>query len=162
MAPIGSGQSLVVGTRLIDGVSQGIVMRMGVAPAVVVPEPTPVVVPEPTPVVLPPPVESQTAAPVATPVAAPTEPATATAVPATQKISLVIGVSRASILKQLKLTVPKGSTVTMKIAKSSRKVCRVVKTQVRGTAAGTCRVSVTVQSKAKKKTTKTLSFRVFA
>ena len=170
MAPIGSGQSLVVGTRLIDGVSQGIVMRMGVAPAVVVPEPTPVVVPEPTPVVVPeptpvvvpPPVESQTAAPVATPVAAPTAPATATAVPATQKISLVIGVSRASILKQLKLTVPKGSTVTMKIAKSSRKVCRVVKTQVRGTAAGTCRVSVTVQSKAKKKTTKTLSFRVFA
>lgn len=165
MAPIGSGQSLVVGTRVIDGVSQGIVMRMGVAP-VVVPEPAPVVVPPPPAVVVPeqtsvvaaPPTESV----VAEPVVAPTAPAAATAVPATQKISLVIGVSRASILKQLKLTVPKGSRVTMKIAKSSSKVCRVVKTQVRGTAAGRCRVSVTVQSKAKKKITKTLSFRVFA
>lgn len=140
-------------------------MRMGVAP-VVVPEPAPVVVPPPPAVVVPeqtsvvaaPPTESV----VAEPVVAPTAPAAATAVPATQKISLVIGVSRASILKQLKLTVPKGSRVTMKIAKSSSKVCRVVKTQVRGTAAGRCRVSVTVQSKAKKKITKTLSFRVFA
>jgi len=58
----------------------------------------------------------------------------------------------------MKLAIPSGAKVQMK--SSSAKVCRVVKTKVIATSPGTCRISVTVTDKKKKKTTKTTSFKV--
>lgn len=75
-------------------------------------------------------------------------------------VKLVIAVSQATILKNMKLTVPKGGVATFSIAKSSARVCKVVKKQVMGTAIGTCRVSVTIKSKSKKSVTKSMAFKV--
>lgn len=77
---------------------------------------------------------------------------------ANDDIKLVITVTQAAILKRLKLSVPRGSKVSMRV--TTPKVCRVVKTRVQATSTGTCRVSVTLTDKKKKKTTKTTSFRV--
>lgn len=62
--------------------------------------------------------------------------------------------SRATVLKKVGLTATSKSRVTLAVASSSRKVCRVSGTSVRATAKGTCTVSVTVQtgSKRSKKT----------
>lgn len=74
-------------------------------------------------------------------------------------IKLVVAVSQATVLKRLKWTPAKGSKVTMAIAPSSKKVCRVSKTRVLAIDTGTCRV--TVSSTLKGKTTKkTLAFKV--
>ena len=76
-----------------------------------------------------------------------------------EDIKLVVTVTQTAILKRMNLTVPSGSKVTMKT--TSPKVCRVVKTKVQAIASGTCRVSVTLTDKKKKKaTTKSTSFRV--
>ena len=75
-------------------------------------------------------------------------------------VKLVIAVSQATILKTMKLTVPKGGVATFSIAKSSAKVCKVVKKQVLGTAIGTCRVSVTIKTTSKKSVTKSMAFKV--
>ena len=92
-----------------------------------------------------------------------TAPPTTTTVPTvitetSDEIKLVISVSQAAVLKRMKLTVPSGSKVTMR--STSAKVCRVVKTRVIASATGTCRISVTITDKKKKKTTKSTSFRV--
>lgn len=88
---------------------------------------------------------------------------TSTTVPATntaadETIKLVLSVSQAAIVKRMKLTIPAGSKVVMK--SSTTKVCRVVKTKVVAASTGTCRISVTVTDKKKKKTTKSTSFKV--
>jgi hypothetical protein len=75
-------------------------------------------------------------------------------------LKLVISVSQATIMKSMKLAVPKGGVATMSIAKSSAKVCKVVKKQVVGTAVGTCRVSVTIKMKKKINVTKSMAFKV--
>jgi hypothetical protein len=75
-------------------------------------------------------------------------------------VKLVIAVSQATILKNMKLTVPKGGVAKFSIAKSSAKVCKVVKKQVLGTAIGTCRVSVTIKTTSKKSVTKSMAFKV--
>ena len=75
-------------------------------------------------------------------------------------VKLVIAVSQATILKNMKLTVPKGGVAKFSIAKSSAKVCKVVKKQVLGTAIGTCRVSVTIKTTSKKSVMKSMAFKV--
>jgi len=89
-------------------------------------------------------------------------PSTTTVPPATSAssddIKLVITVSQSSILKRLKLTVPAGAKVAM--TSKTKKVCRVVKTKVIAASTGTCKVTVTITDKKKKKTSKTLSLRV--
>lgn len=75
-------------------------------------------------------------------------------------VKLVIAVSQATILKYMKLIVPKGGVAKFSIAKSSAKVCKVVKKQVLGTAIGTCRVSVTIKTTSKKSVTKSMAFKV--
>jgi hypothetical protein len=75
-----------------------------------------------------------------------------------EDIKLVVTVTQAAILKRMNVTVPSGSKVTMRT--TSPKVCRVVKTRVQATSTGTCKISVTVTDKKKKKTTKSTSFRV--
>ena len=72
-------------------------------------------------------------------------------------IKLVISVSQTSILKKLKMTVPKGGKVSM--TSKTKKVCKVVRTKVIATSTGTCRVTVTITVK-KKKTSKTLALKV--
>lgn len=73
-------------------------------------------------------------------------------------IKLVISVTQTAILKRMKLTVPSGSKVSM--TSTSTKVCRVVKTKVIASSIGTCRISVTITDKKKKKTIKSTSFKV--
>lgn len=92
-----------------------------------------------------------------------TTPPTTTTVPSAvnatdDDIKLVISVSQSSILKRLKLTVPAGAKVAM--TSKTKKVCRVVKTKVIASSTGTCKVTVTITDKKKKKTSKTLALKV--
>jgi uncharacterized delta-60 repeat protein len=158
-------QFLTSGLTMVGGVRKGLVMRIGTIPPEPVVETSPsTVVAETTapsttsttaPAVLPP----QTTVPVAV-VSLPTVTTTTTTTPSPTPLKLVISVSHATILQNMKLTVPKGGVATFAIAKSSAKVCKVVKKQVVGTAAGTCRVSVTIKVKAKKNVTKSMMFKV--
>jgi uncharacterized delta-60 repeat protein len=75
-----------------------------------------------------------------------------------EPIKLVVTVSQAVILKRAKVTVPKGGKVSLR--STSPKVCKVVKARVQAVNTGTCRISITVTTSAKKKSTKTLSFKV--
>ena len=75
-----------------------------------------------------------------------------------EPIKLVVTVSQAVILKRTNVTVPKGGKVSLK--STTPKVCKVVKARVQAVNAGTCRISITVTTSAKKKSTKTLSFKV--
>jgi uncharacterized delta-60 repeat protein len=74
-------------------------------------------------------------------------------------IKLVVSVTQANLLKKLKWTPTKGSKITMAVAASSKKVCRVNKTRVLAIDTGTCRVAITANLKGKK-TTKSVSFKV--
>ena len=173
VTPVSLQQFLVGGFVVENEIMRGVVMRIG-APAPIVPVTT---VPATT--------VPATTVPVTT-VPATTVPATtvpATTVPVTTvpvvaaavapkitqdatlsaesaPVKLVIAVSHATILKTMKLTVPKGGVATFSIAKSSAKVCKVVKKQVLGTAIGTCRVSVTIKTTSKKSVTKSMAFKV--
>jgi uncharacterized delta-60 repeat protein len=75
-----------------------------------------------------------------------------------EPINLVVTVSQAVILKRAKVTVPKGGKVSLK--STTPKVCKVAKARVQAVNTGTCRISITVTTSAKKKSTKTLSFKV--
>jgi uncharacterized delta-60 repeat protein len=99
--------------------------------------------------------------PPSTPTTAPPTPTTTlppAVVASDEDIKLVVTVTQAAILKRMNVTVPSGSKVAMRT--TSPKVCRVVKTRVQATSTGTCKISVTVTDKKKKKTTKSTSFRV--
>ena len=172
---INDHQSLVGGFVLVDGIHRGVVMRIGVIPTVVTTPSSSVPQSPPSSVEV-----TQTTVPTTVPTTSATVPATVTTVPvvvttvpvattvpevamaAAQPVplKLVISVSQATILKNMKLTVPKGGVATMSVAKSSAKVCKVVKKQVVGTAIGTCRVSVTIKMKTKKNVTKSMAFKV--
>jgi uncharacterized delta-60 repeat protein len=75
-----------------------------------------------------------------------------------EPIKLVVTVSQAVILKRAKVTVPKGGKVSLK--STTPRVCKVVKAKVQAVNTGTCRITITVTTSAKKKTTKKLSFKV--
>lgn len=140
--------SLIAGDVIENNMKLGIVMKIGASP-VAAPSPTTPETPSSKP--------GLDATPTTT-VPAPTTTTVPVKDLATeQDIQLVLSVSQASILKKLKLTVPKGGKVTMKT--STARVCRVVKTKVQASSTGTCRVSVTMTVKGKK-TTKALSFKV--
>jgi uncharacterized delta-60 repeat protein len=147
---ISTHQYLVGGSVLVDGFQRGLVMRIGESPTVV-----PDVVPQSPPPNVEPPQATVTQVAVST-----TIPKVAIVDAQLVPLKLVISVSQATILKSMKLTVPKGGVATMSVAKSSAKVCKVVKKQVVGTAIGTCRVSVTIKMKKKKNLTKSMSFKV--
>ena len=178
VTPVSLQQFLVGGFVVENGIMRGVVMRIG-APAPTVPVTT---VPATTVPVTTVPATSvpvttvpATSVPVTTvpvtTVPVTTVPVVAAAVApktvqdaalSTQSapVKLVIAVSQAAILKNMKLTVPKGGVATFSIAKSSAKVCKVVKKQVLGTAIGTCRVSVTIKTTSKKSVTKSMAFKV--
>ncbi len=106
----------------------------------------------------PAPTNTQTAvptSPAASPSQVPQQALAATT--ATDDIKLVISVTQATLLNRMKLSIPKGGKVLLKV--SSPKVCRIVRGKVMALSTGTCRVTATVTIK-KKKTTKSTSFRV--
>ena len=188
VTPVSLQQFLVGGFVVENGIMRGVVMRIG-APAPIVPVTTVPVTTVPVttvPVTTVPATTVPATTVPATTVPATTVPVTtvpATTVPATTvpvvaaavapkitqdatlsaesaPVKLVIAVSQATILKNMKLTVPKGGVAKFSIAKSSAKVCKVVKKQVLGTAIGTCRVSVTIKTTSKKSVTKSMAFKV--
>lgn len=137
--PLDNSRILISGATTTDGRSSGLMMQIG---------------PNSAPTTTAPTTTTTTTLPTTTTVApAPTTQSTS------DDIKLVVSVTQASILKKLKWTPTKGSVISMAIASSSRKVCRVSKTRVLGVDAGTCRVTVTATLKGKK-TTKSLSFKV--
>ena len=143
VTPVSLQQFLVGGFVVENGIMRGLVMRIG-APAPIVPVTT-------VPV---------TTVPVVAAAVAPKITQDATLSAESAPVKLVIAVSQATILKNMKLTVPKGGVAKFSIAKSSAKVCKVVKKQVLGTAIGTCRVSVTIKTTSKKSVTKSMAFKV--
>jgi uncharacterized delta-60 repeat protein len=101
--------------------------------------------------IAPPPPPTTTAPP---PTTAPPATTTTTEPP----IRLVVTTTQAAILRRLKMTVPRGSKVTM--ASRTARVCRVSGTRVLATATGRCRITVTVTAKNKKRTSRTLTITV--
>jgi len=65
-----------------------------------------------------------------------------------------------SLATQAKLAVLKGSTVSLKIAGSSAKYCRVTGATIKGLRVGSCRVTVTVKSKKGASRSKALTLKV--
>lgn len=69
-------------------------------------------------------------------------------------------VSGKSIAQFAKLTIPKNSKLSVKVASSSMKICRVIGTSIRGLKAGTCKVTVSAKPKIGRTQSKTVSLRV--
>lgn len=69
-------------------------------------------------------------------------------------------VTGSAIAKYLGMTVPGGSRISVKVSASSTRVCRVSGSSVKGVRKGTCRVTVTVTSKAGKRTSKSVALKV--
>jgi len=153
VTPVSLQQYLVGGFVVENGIMRGVVMRIG-APAPIDPVTTVPVTTVPATTV------PVTTVPVVAAAVAPKIAQDATVSAESAPVKLVIAVSQATILKNMKLTVPKGGVATFSIAKSSAKVCKVVKKQVLGTAIGTCRVSVTIKTTSKKSVTKSMAFKV--
>ncbi|MEI8397915.1 MAG: hypothetical protein WCG33_02080, partial [Actinomycetes bacterium] len=63
-------------------------------------------------------------------------------------------ISFATINKSAKISIPKGATVVLKVAKSSKSKCSVVKTTVKALAVGTCSLTVAVTPRATTKVKK--------
>lgn len=148
IALLSNGVSMIAGTLTVGNESKMVLMKIGPTGS------TPTTAP---PTTAPPTTTPPTTAPPAS------APPTTTTVPAVKaetsdEIKLVISVSQAAVLKRMKLSVPSGSKVTMR--STSSKVCKVVKTRVIASSTGTCRISVTITDKKKKKTTKSTSFKV--
>lgn len=82
------------------------------------------------------------------------------------KVAPTVSTKKAATLKSLavfgKMTVPSGAMVTAVVASSSKTICRVIGTTVKGIKKGTCRVAVTVKTKAGAKTTRTVAVPVVA
>ena len=97
------------------------------------------------------PVANTTAPPATTPV--PT-------VPAAPSLTTKKSATGSAIAKYAGLTVASGSKVTLKVAASSVKVCRVSGTSVKGLKKGSCRVTVTVTPKKGKAASKTVTLTV--
>ena len=68
----------------------------------------------------------------------------------------IVSRKKAATLKSIavfgKMTVPSGAKVTAVVATSSKTICRVTGTTVKGIKKGTCRVAITVKTKTGAKT----------
>ena len=69
-------------------------------------------------------------------------------------------VTATKLTKSAGLVVPKGSKVSLSIASSKKKVCKVGRASIRTVGKGTCSVKVVVTTKSKKKTSKTVTIKV--
>jgi hypothetical protein len=77
----------------------------------------------------------------------------------TSRMKVKASLATKTVASRAGLKVAKGSRVTVSVARASRKVCAVRRSQLRATKKGTCTVSVSV-IKGKKKTTRTLRITV--
>ena len=82
--------------------------------------------------------------------------AAATTTTVAPKVAPIVSRKKAATLKSIavfgKMTVPSGAKVTAVVAKSSKTICRVTGTAVKGIKKGTCRVAITVKTKTGAKT----------
>jgi len=62
-----------------------------------------------------------------------------------------------AIAKKYRVTVPSGSRLTAVVSTSSKKICKVVRSSIKATKKGTCRITLTVTPKKGKKKTKTVA-----
>jgi uncharacterized delta-60 repeat protein len=148
ISSISTTSSLITGMVRENEVDKILLLKIGQTAQV----PTPTQPPTTSPPVTTPPttVPPTTAAPITTvPVASSS---------ANNDIALRITVKKSTVLRRLKMSVPRGAKITMR--STTPRICRVVRSRVRATATGTCRVVVTMTDKKKKKTTKTLRLKV--
>ncbi len=84
---------------------------------------------------------------------------TASKPPAVQAIPTV-STKKTATLKTIatfgKLTIPTGAKLSAVVAASSKRICRIIGTKVKGIKKGTCRVVITVKSKSGAKITRTI------
>lgn len=83
--------------------------------------------------------------------------------PATTKPSALKAgksMTRNVVLSRAKLTIPKGGSASVSVAASSTKNCRLVGTSIKGLRAGNCKVTVSVRSKAGKRSSKTINITI--
>lgn len=78
----------------------------------------------------------------------------------TLSVKVSQSVTAASLAKTAKLTVPRTSKTSLKVAPSSAKYCRLYKSTVKTLKAGTCRVTVTVTPRRGKATSKTVNIKI--
>ena len=71
-------------------------------------------------------------------------------------------VTAKSIANYSGLTQVKGSTISLRVASESSKICRVSKSSLQGLKKGTCRITVTITSPSGTKVSKTVSIKVTA
>ena len=80
------------------------------------------------------------------------------------KVPLTLSSKKATTFKAIALyaglSVPTGATVTAVVASTSKSICRVIGTTIKGTKKGTCRVTVTVKPKTGSKKVRTVSLTV--
>ncbi len=116
-------------------------------------------------------VVSQTTSPATTEAPSTTAPATTAPLAASGSgatvsvaVAPVVSAKKAatgsSIAKYAKITVASGARITLKVATSSAKYCRVSGTSLKGVKAGSCRVTVTVTPKSGKAVSKTVTLKV--
>jgi hypothetical protein len=102
-----------------------------------------------------------TAAPTTT-----TTTAVATTTTVTPMVAPIVTSKKAASLKSLavfgKITVPSGAKVTAVVTSSSKTICRVIGTTVKGIKKGTCRVAITVKTKTGAETTRIVAVPVNA
>jgi uncharacterized delta-60 repeat protein len=148
IAPLSNGMNLIAGYIKQGSEYKILLMKIGPTSA-----PTSSTTSSTTTTI--PPTTSTTMAPSTT---STSTPATSTAETKTSsEIKLVVSVNQASILNQLKITVPKGGKVAM--TSKTAKICRVSKARVFAISPGTCRITVTVTNN-KKKTSKVLTLKI--
>jgi uncharacterized repeat protein (TIGR02543 family) len=94
----------------------------------------------------PAPVVEAPASPAAPVVAAPVASTQKTPPPVIKTVNAKDGKNMASIVKKAKIKIPKGAKVAYKVANDSKKVCAVVKGNLRMRGKGTCNVTVSVKS----------------
>ena len=91
-----------------------------------------------------------------TTVAATTTTVAATTTTVAPKVVPIVSRKKAATLKSIavfgKMTVPSGAKLTAVVATSSKTICRVTGTTVKGIKKGTCRVAITVKTKTGAKT----------
>jgi subtilisin family serine protease len=90
-------------------------------------------------------------------------PAPAPAAPVPTKVTLITSKTPATatnLAKTARLTVPTGAKVSVKVASSASRYCKVRSNKVYAVRSGTCTMSVTVAAKGKKTVTKTLKIKV--
>jgi hypothetical protein len=89
--------------------------------------------------------------------------APAPAAPVPTKVTLITSKTPATatnLAKTARLTVPTGAKVSVKVASSASRYCKVRSNKVYAVRSGTCTMSVTVAAKGKKTVTKTLKIKV--